>query len=89
MAFVMRNLNSDPASRNVHLWSPAPALVPPGYHKILGAVKRNAPTATSWGQGKGYEIVEKMKGKLLDYSAGILHNNDLLVNLHPAHHEPL
>jgi hypothetical protein len=42
----------------------------------LGTGQKAAPTATSWGRGGAYEIVEKMKGKLLDYSAGILHNND-------------
>ena len=48
----------------------------PGYHKILGAVKKGGLTAISWGPGGVYEIVEKMKGKLLYCPAGILHNND-------------
>jgi hypothetical protein len=39
MAFVMRNLNSEPARRDVYLWSPAPVSVPPGYHKVLEPVK--------------------------------------------------
>jgi len=62
---VMRKLNPEPSRRNVHISSPAPVSVPPGYHKIPGAVKRSAPTATSWGWGGAYEIVEKMIGNFL------------------------
>jgi hypothetical protein len=36
---VMRNPNADWAGRDVHLSSPAPGSVPPGYHKILRSVK--------------------------------------------------
>jgi len=61
---VMRKLNSDPTRRDVYLWSPAPDSVPPGYHKIWGWVKRNAPSATSWGRGKTDGIEEKTIGKL-------------------------
>jgi hypothetical protein len=46
------------------------------YHKIRGSVKKFASTATSWGRGEAYEVVEKMIGKLLYCLAGILHNND-------------
>jgi len=52
-------LMGDSANRVVYLWSPAPASVPAGYHKILGGVKRNDPTATSWGQGRACGIVEE------------------------------
>jgi len=72
----MSYLNADPASRDVHLWSPVPVSVPPGYHKMLEAVKRIAPTATSWGWGDADGIVEMTKGKLLYCPAGILHNRD-------------
>jgi hypothetical protein len=40
MEFV-RYVNSEPASRHVILWSPAPASVNRAHHKILGAVKGN------------------------------------------------
>jgi hypothetical protein len=55
---------------------PARASVPSGYHKILGAVKRKAPIATSWGWGDADGIVEMTKGKLLYCPAGILPSND-------------
>jgi hypothetical protein len=45
-------------------------------HKILRPVKRNAPTATSWGWGEAYEIVEMTKGKLSYEFRGSLGNND-------------
>ena len=34
-----RNLTCEPISRNMHISSPASVSVPPGYHKIWGAVK--------------------------------------------------
>jgi hypothetical protein len=72
----MRKVNSDSASMNVYLWSLPPVSAPPSYHKILGAVKTETTTATSWGWGRIYGIVEMTKGKLLYCPAGILHNND-------------
>ena len=36
---MMSYLNSEPATGDVHISSPAPDSVPLGYHKILGAVK--------------------------------------------------
>jgi hypothetical protein len=62
---------------NVYLWSLPPVSAPPSYHKILGAVKTETTTATSWGWGRIYGIVEMTKGKLLYCPAGILHNNDV------------
>jgi hypothetical protein len=56
---VMRYLKADRAGRNVYLSSPAPASVDRAYHKSWGWVKMNAPTATSWGRGEAYGIVEK------------------------------
>jgi hypothetical protein len=41
----MRNLNADRAGRDVHLSSIPPTSVDRAYHKIWGAVKKNAPTA--------------------------------------------
>ena len=55
----MSYLNADPASRDVHLWSPVPVSMPSGYHKMLEAVKRIAPTATSWDRGGVYGIAEE------------------------------
>ena len=49
----MRNLNSDPASRDVHISSPATASVFPGYHNILAGVKRNTAAAKSWDASSG------------------------------------
>ena len=72
----MRYVNSDPASGNVYLWSPAPVSVPPGYHKIWDWVKRNAPTATSWGWNDQHGIAEKTKGKLSHQFCRSLHYND-------------
>jgi hypothetical protein len=64
VCFVMRKLNSDPASGNVYISSPAPGSVNRGYHKIRGGVKRNVPTATSGGWGKTDEIEEMTIDKL-------------------------
>jgi hypothetical protein len=47
--FVMSYLNADRAGRDVHLWSPAPASVPSGYHKILGSVNGSKVAPPSWG----------------------------------------
>jgi len=47
MCFVMRYLNPDSARRNVHLSSPAPGSVTPGYHKMLEPVKGSRATAPS------------------------------------------
>ena len=58
----MRNLNAERAGMDVHLSSPAPVSVPPGYHKILGAVKRNAPTAISWGRSASGGTMELTGG---------------------------
>jgi len=60
----MRDLSSEPASSDVHLWSAVPDSVPPGYHKIRGWVKRNALTATFWGGDEAYVIVEMTICKL-------------------------
>ena len=64
MAFVMRTVNSHWPAGDVYLWSPAPASVVSGYHKIWGVVKRKAPTATSWGRDKTDGIGEKIRSKL-------------------------
>jgi hypothetical protein len=77
VCLLMRKVNSDSASMNVYLWSLPPVSAPPSYHKILGAVKTETTTATSWGWGRIYGIVEMTKGKLLYCPAGILHNNDI------------
>ena len=60
----MRYVNADPARGNVYLWSRAPLSVDRAYHRIWGWVKSNAPSATSWGQGGAYAIVQKTIGKL-------------------------
>jgi hypothetical protein len=73
----MRNLNSQPVDMDVYIWSPGPHSVDRGYHKILGWVKRNAPTATSWGRGEAYGIVEITKGKLTYHICRSLPCNDL------------
>jgi hypothetical protein len=38
--------------------------MPPGYHKILGAVKGSRPTPPSWGSVGGHRSLGKMTGKL-------------------------
>jgi len=38
--YLMSYLNTDSTLQNVHLSSPGPASVPPGYHRVLGAVIR-------------------------------------------------
>jgi hypothetical protein len=35
----MRYVKAEPASSDVHIWSPTGASVNAGYHKILGTVK--------------------------------------------------
>jgi hypothetical protein len=52
---VMREVNFDSPNRTVYLWSPARASVDRDYHRIWGWVKRNAPSATSWGRGGAYQ----------------------------------
>jgi len=47
---LMRNLNSDAASVDVHIWSPAPVSVVADYHKI-------------WGPVKGGRVVPRLEGK--------------------------
>jgi hypothetical protein len=60
----MSYMNHDRGRRNIHISSPAPASVNPGYHKILGAVKLARTALPSWGSMGGDTSVEKMKGKL-------------------------
>jgi hypothetical protein len=74
--YLMSYRKSDPASRNVHRWSVTPASVDRAYHKIWGWVKSSAPTATSWGRGKAWGIVEITKGKLTYQLGGSLPLND-------------
>jgi hypothetical protein len=76
MCFVMRKVKSHWPAGDVYLSTSALTSMDRAYHKIWGWVKSSGPTATSWGWGEAYEIVEKMKGKLLYRSAGLLHNND-------------
>jgi hypothetical protein len=52
---MMRKVKSHWSAGNVYLSSSSPASMEQAYHKILGAVKRNAMTATSWGRGDGYD----------------------------------
>jgi hypothetical protein len=59
VCFVMSYVKSDLAGGPVYLWSPVPASVDRVYHKILGVVKRSAPTPTSWGRSAVYEIAEQ------------------------------
>jgi hypothetical protein len=40
---VMRNLNAEPTSSDVYLWSPAPHSIDRAFHKIWGWVKRSGP----------------------------------------------
>ena len=47
VCYVMRNVNSEPASTDVHLWSAARASVNRAYHRIWGWVKGIAPTVRS------------------------------------------
>jgi hypothetical protein len=54
----MRYVNAEPARRDVYIWSPGSVALNRAYHKIWGWVKRNAPTATSWGRGRIYGIAE-------------------------------
>ena len=56
---------------------PAPASVDRAYHKTWGWVKKNAPTATSWGWGKVEGIGEKTRCKLAYQFRGSLVNNDM------------
>jgi hypothetical protein len=77
----MRYTNSEPAGGDVYLSSPPPASVPPGYHKIQGWVKRNAPTPTFWGWGSTEGIVEETIGKVAYQSCRSLLCNG---NLHYA-----
>jgi hypothetical protein len=61
---VMSNPNSEPASSDVHIWSPAPVSVNRAYHKILELVKRSRISPPSWGSVGCHRSVEKMEGKL-------------------------
>ena len=81
---------ADPVRRSVRLRSPAPALVNRGYHKVWEWVKRNAPTATSWGRGKIYVIAEKTICKVAYQFRRSLVNNDK-ATISPRHDaiEPL
>jgi hypothetical protein len=72
--YLMRYVKSDPTGRDVHLSLPAPCSVDRAYHEILGVVKRNAPTATSWGRGKTDGIEEMTIYKLLYHFDGSLGN---------------
>ena len=49
---LMRHVKPDRVRRDVHIWSSASASVPPGYHKILGAVK-GMPRPQHIGAGAG------------------------------------
>ena len=53
---MMRYLNPDQTSKNIHLSSPAPDSVGRTYHKILGAVKerRTTPPGDKGRPYKGY-----------------------------------
>ena len=73
----MSYVKAEPASKNVHLWSPAPASVNRAYHKIWGWVKRNAPTAIYWGGGEAYGIVEQTICKVAYQCGRSLPSNDL------------
>jgi hypothetical protein len=77
VCYVMSYLNAEPARRDVYLLSSAPASVGGGYHKIRGSVKKGAPTATSWGRGGAYGIVEMTKGKLIYQFPGSLLCKDI------------
>jgi hypothetical protein len=57
---VKRKVNSEPASRDLYLSSPALAWVRPSYHKILEAVKRWRITAASWGDSGDDKSVKKV-----------------------------
>ena len=74
---MMSYLNSDPADMDVYLSSSAPASVDRGYHKIWGAVKKSAPTVTSWGRGEAYGIVEETICKVAYQFGRSLPSNDL------------
>ena len=50
--------------------------MPSGYHKILGVVKRNTTTATSWGGGGASGIVEETICKVTYQFCRILPSND-------------
>ena len=73
---MMRKIEADSAGGIVYLWSPAPASVRRACHKIRGWVKRSAPTATFWGQGKTDGMREKTRCKLAYQVSGSLVNND-------------
>ena len=73
---VMRNLNSELASSDVHISSPAPGSVNRGYHEIVGTFKRNTPTPTSGGRGKTDWIEEMTIVKLAYRFSGSLPSND-------------
>ena len=45
---LMRYVKSDSTRSDVHLWSPAPALVNRGYHEIRGSVKATKVAAASF-----------------------------------------
>ena len=73
---MMSELNSEPASGDDYISSSAPASVRLGYHKMLEAVKRIAPTATSWGRGRIYGIAEETICKAPHQFGRSLGNND-------------
>jgi hypothetical protein len=60
----MSYLNAEPAGGDVYLSSPPPASVNPGYHTILGAVKRWTDTPPSGGSMGRHRSVGKMIVKL-------------------------
>jgi hypothetical protein len=75
--YLMRYVKSEPTSSDVYLWSPAPASVLPGYHKILGAAKGWRTTPPSWGYTGGRRSVGKMLPKLAYWGSRSLYTNDL------------
>ncbi|MBP1699611.1 MAG: hypothetical protein H6Q41_4799 [Deltaproteobacteria bacterium] len=73
----MSKVKSHWPAGDVYLSSSAPASVDRAYHKIQGSVKRNTPTATSWGRGDGYGLAEKTICKAAYQFRGSLGLNDI------------
>jgi len=61
VCYVMSYVNPEPSRRIVYLWSPAPVSVPPGYHKICGAVKGSKITPISWEYPEGQDIIGEVE----------------------------
>ena len=61
---LMRNVKSDPAGRDVHLWSPAPVSGASRLPQNLGTGQSEADHSTILGSVGSHKTVRKMIGKL-------------------------